>query len=201
MLDQKIRDGWDRLMRPVGRAFSRAGLSANVVTVASVVVMTVSGALIIQGRVLAAGLVAIVAAVGDGIDGAIAKVRGTTDRFGALLDSTSDRLSDALLMVPIAWLYGVAPDIAERDAPWVAGLAIGTLVVSFLVSYVRARAEGLGLECKVGIAERAERMILLIAGLILNLVPYALAILCFLSVVTLIQRIAHVRAQVRTGPA
>lgn len=201
VLDQKIREFWDRLMRPVGRAFSRAGLSANVVTLASVVVMAAAGGLIIQGRLLAAGLVAIVGASGDAIDGAIARVRGTTDRFGALLDSTSDRLSDALLMVPLAWLYGVAPDIDERDAPWVAGLALGTLVASFLVSYVRARAEGLGIACKVGIAERAERTILLIAGLVFDVVPYALAILCLLTVVTFGQRIAHVRAQVRTGPA
>jgi phosphatidylglycerophosphate synthase len=104
-----------------------------------------------------------------------------------------------LIFIPIAWLYGVSPDIPAHDEHWVAALALGTLVASFLVSYVKARAEGLGYECNVGIAERAERLILIISGLILDLIPAMLVILCTLSVVTLVQRIVHVRAQAIRG--
>jgi phosphatidylglycerophosphate synthase len=153
--------------------------------------------LIVEGRILAAGLLAIVAAFADAFDGAVARARGATSKFGALLDSTTDRLSDALIFLPVAWLYGVAPDVVARDEPWVAALALVTLVASFLVSYVKARAEGLGFECNVGIAERAERLILIIAGLILDLIPVMLAVLTFLAVVTFVQRVFHVRAQAR----
>ena len=78
---------------------------------------------------------------------------------------------------------------------WVAGLAMVTMVASFLVSYVKARAEGLGYDCNTGIAERAERLILMIVGLVLNLVPLVLSVLAALSIITFFQRLAFVRAQ------
>jgi CDP-diacylglycerol--glycerol-3-phosphate 3-phosphatidyltransferase len=90
------------------------------------------------------------------------------------------------------------PDVPGRRSTLVAGLALVTLVASFLVSYTRARAEGLGLDAKVGIAERAERLIVMIIGLIFDLVLAALWILSVASVVTLLQRIIHVRRQVRS---
>jgi CDP-diacylglycerol--glycerol-3-phosphate 3-phosphatidyltransferase len=197
MINAKIRQGWDRLMDPVGRSLARSGFTANGITFVGVVIQVGVAWLIVEGRILAAGLLAIVAAFADAFDGAVARARGTTSKFGALLDSTTDRLSDALIFLPVAWLYGVAPDVAARDEPWVAALALVTLVASFLVSYVKARAEGLGFECNVGIAERAERLILIIAGLILDLIPVMLAVLTFLAVVTFVQRVFHVRAQAR----
>ncbi len=197
MLDQKIRERWDRVMRPVGRALGGIGLSANAMTVAGLGIQAGVAVLILQGRLLLAGLIGIVAALSDGFDGAIAKAKGTTSRFGALLDSTTDRLGEAFIYAAIAWLYGVSPDIAERDVPWVAAVAVGALIGSFLVSYVRARAEALDLECKVGIAERAERMILIIAGLILDLVPWMLSILTLAAWVTVMQRLVHVARQER----
>lgn len=197
MLDQKLRGLWDRMVRPVGRALGRSGLSANAVTTSGLVIQAVVGWAIIDGRLVLAGLIAIVGALADGLDGAVAKAKGSASPFGAFYDSTVDRISDALYFVPLAWLYGVAPDIPAHDQPWVAALALVTLVASFLVSYVRARAEGLGFDCKVGIAERAERVILIIAGLLFDLVPIALAILGLLSIVTFLQRVFHVRAQAR----
>ncbi|MEA2446381.1 MAG: CDP-diacylglycerol---glycerol-3-phosphate 3-phosphatidyltransferase [Actinomycetota bacterium] len=197
MLDQKIRDGWDRVVRPVGRAIGKSGLSANAVTTLGLVLQAVVGWAILDGRLVLAGLIAIVAALADGLDGAVAKAKGTVSSFGALFDSTSDRLGDALYFVPIAWLYGVAPDVARHDEPWVAAVALATLVASFLVSYVRARAEGLGFDCKVGIAERAERVILLIIGLVFDILPIVLVVLGVLSVITFVQRMVHVRAQAR----
>jgi CDP-diacylglycerol--glycerol-3-phosphate 3-phosphatidyltransferase len=197
MLDQKLRVAWDRAVRPVGGSLARGGLSANAVTFLGLLIQVGAAVLILQGRLLAAGLVSVAAALCDGLDGAIAKARGTASKLGAFYDSTTDRLADALFFLPIAWLYGVAPDGPDRRSTLVAGLALMTLVASFLVSYVRARAEGLGLDAKVGIAERAERLIVMVLGLVFDVVLIALWILSVASVVTLIQRIVHVRRQAR----
>lgn len=195
MLNAKVRAGWDRLMRPVGRVLAGIGLTPNMVTLFGVALHAVVAVWIAQGRFLLAGLVAILAAFSDTFDGAVAKYLGATSKFGALLDSATDRISDALIFLPIAWVYGVRPDIGSHYHPWVAGVAMGALVASFLVSYVKARAEGLGFECNVGIAERAERLIVIIAGLILDIVPVMVTIVCAASVITFLQRLFYVRAQ------
>lgn len=201
MLDQKIRGVWDRYMRPIGRGLARTGLSPDAVTLLGVAIQIAAAFFILEGRLLAAGLVSIAAAACDALDGALAKARGITSKFGALLDSTTDRLSDALFFLPIAWLYGVSPDVASRDDPLTAGLAMAALVFGFLVSYVKARAEGLGFECKVGIAERAERLAIIILGLLFDVVLPALALLTVLSAVTFVQRLVHVRRQATSGVA
>jgi CDP-diacylglycerol---glycerol-3-phosphate 3-phosphatidyltransferase len=201
VLDQKIRGLWDAYMRPVGRALSRTGLSANAVTVAGVLVQAGAAIAILDGRLLLAGLVSIVSGLLDAVDGAIAKAQGKATKFGALLDSTTDRLSDALFFLPLAWLYGVAPDVASREDPAIAGLALVALVLSFLVSYVKARAEGLGLDCKVGIAERFERLAIIILGLLFDVVLWALIALVVLSLITFVQRVMHVRKQVSVAPS
>ena len=199
MLNSKIRGTWDKAMAPVGRVLARSRISPNTITVLGVVIQGVVAYFILEGALAVAGLVAIAAALFDVFDGAVAKARGMTSRFGAFLDSTTDRLSDALYFIPLAWLYAVDPDIPARDEPWVAALALATLVLSFLVSYVKARAEGLGFDCNVGIAERAERVIILVAGLVLNAVPIALGVLAVASFVTIVQRIAHVYRQARAA--
>ncbi|MCA1704561.1 MAG: CDP-alcohol phosphatidyltransferase family protein [Actinobacteria bacterium] len=196
MLDSKIRPLWDKVMQPVGRALAHTPLSPNAVTVTGVLVQAVVAWLIIEGRLELAGLAAIVAALLDVFDGALAKAKGLVTRFGAFLDSTTDRLSDALLFVPIAWLYGVEPDVPAHDERWVAAVALVALVASFLVSYVKARAESVGLSAKVGIAERAERVILVIIALVFNnLLPAIMLILAVLAVVTVAQRMVHVYRQ------
>ncbi len=195
VLDSKIRGTWDRVMRPVGAAFGRTKIHPDAITILGVLIQGVSAVFILQGRLVAAGLVAILSAIADVLDGAVAKARGMVSKFGSLLDSTTDRLTDALLFIPIAWLYGVSPDLPAHDEPWVAAVSLGALVGSFLVSYVRAKAESLGFECKVGIAERAERVIAVIAGLILGGVPIAVALVAGATLITFLQRIFHVRRQ------
>lgn len=199
MLDQKIRVYWDRGMAPVGRFIGRTRISPNAVTILGLVVQLGVAWLILDGALMAAGLLAIVAALFDVFDGAVAKARGLVTKFGAFLDSTTDRLADALYFLPLAWLYAVDPDVPSRADEWVGVLALAALVSSFMVSYVKARAEGLGFDAKVGIAERAERVIVIIAGLIFDLVPIALAILCAAGVITVVQRIVHVRRQAATN--
>lgn len=198
MLNARVREGWDRLMNPLGRRLGRVGVTPDVITIIGVLIQAAVAALIIDGRLVAAGLLAIASAFADAFDGAVAKARGRTSRFGALLDSTTDRLSDALIFVPVAWLYGVNPDIPRHDEKWIAALALVTLVASFLVSYVKARAEGLGFECNVGVIERAERLILIIAALVFEpfgALPTVLIVLTVFSVITLVQRLLHVRRQ------
>lgn len=195
MLNKKLRARWDVAVAPIGRFVGRSRISPNAVTVLGLLIQVGAAVLILDGAIVAAGLVGLVAAIFDVLDGAVAKARGLASKFGAFLDSTTDRLADALYFLPIAWLYAVDPDIAARDEPWVAILAVATMVLSFMVSYVKARAEGLGFECNVGIAERAERVIIVVAGLILDLIPISLAILCAASFVTVIQRIVQVRKQ------
>jgi CDP-diacylglycerol--glycerol-3-phosphate 3-phosphatidyltransferase len=187
---------WDELMKPVGVLLRRTGISPNAITLTGLGVQAGAASLIIADRLLMAGLVATVAALADTLDGAVAKARGEVRQFGALLDSTADRLSDALFLAPVAWLYGFGPPPGRAGQQWVAALALATLVASFLVSYVKARAEGLGLECNTGIAERAERLILMIVALLLNIVPAMLVLLAILSIVTFIQRLMYVRAQI-----
>lgn len=201
MINARLRRGWDKLMGPVGRGLARSGLSPNVVTVFGVLAQAGVAWLVVEGRILVAGLVAIVAAVADALDGALARAQGTQSRFGALLDSTTDRLADALVFGSIAWLYGVSPDTPARDEPWVALVALVTLVASFLVSYVKARAEALGFECNVGVAERAERLILVIAGLVLDRIPEMLVVLSLLSIGTFVQRLLYARGQAVRAPA
>jgi phosphatidylglycerophosphate synthase len=195
VINAKIRDGWDRVMRPVGRALARTPVSPNAITVAGVGLQAVVTWQIVTGHILVAGLLGIASGFADAFDGAVAKAKGMTSKFGALLDSTTDRLADGMIFGGIAWLYGVDPDIAARDEPWVAALALGTLVISFMVSYIKSRAESLGFDCNVGLVERGERLVLIIAALILDLVPPLLVILFVLSVVTFFQRLFHVRAQ------
>lgn len=199
MLDAKIRDFYDHKMRPVGDWLARSGLNPDVISMSGLGLQVVVAVAILRDDLLLAGLVAILAGVADSLDGAVAKARGITSPFGALLDSTLDRLSDALLFAPIAWLYAFPPGGSDIGGSWVAALALVALVASFLVSYVKARAEGLGLTCNVGIAERAERLILVVAGLLFDVVPLMLAILAVLSIITFLQRLLHVRAQINSA--
>ncbi|HEU4480367.1 MAG TPA: CDP-alcohol phosphatidyltransferase family protein [Actinomycetota bacterium] len=195
MLNQKIRVHWDRYMRPVGRAVARTGVSPDAITLGGVAVQGYAAYLILEGHLFLAALASTFAALSDVFDGAVAKAQNRAGKFGALLDSTTDRLGDALVFLPIAWLYGVSPDIVERDEPWVAVVALVALVASFLVSYVKARAESLGYRCDVGIAERAERLIAIILALAFDVVPVVITILAALSIVTFVQRLLYVRAQ------
>jgi len=196
VLNAKIRGIWDRGMKPVGGFVGRSGITPNQITMLGVVVQGVASYLIVVDRLVGAGFVLLAAALLDTVDGAVAKARGLTTKFGAFLDSTMDRLSDALVFLPIAWLYLADPTPARADQQWVAALALVTLVLSLLVSYAKARAEGLGFDCNVGLIERAERLIIMILALVFNaLLPAALVVLALASLVTLVQRIAHVYKQ------
>ena len=153
-------------------------------TLLSLLLNVVSGALILTGEWFAAGVVLLFAGCADVFDGSVARQRGTEGRSGAFMDSVLDRVSDIILFSSLFWV------LAERGDGTYAALALVTLVVSLLVSHIRAEAEAVGLSLTEGIFQRLERFLALMAGLV---VPGAmgpvLIVLATLGGVTVLQRL------------
>ncbi len=186
--------GLSRILDPVARALLHAGVSPDAVTLAGTAgVIAAAVGLATRGYLLVATFVITACALTDLIDGAMARARGTTSRFGALLDSTMDRVADGAVFGALAYWLAVTGQRASLVATLIC------LVTGQIVSYVKARAEGLGLSADVGIAERFERLVIIgLGGIGHGIgVPYALEaalwLLATLSVVTVGQRIWHVR--------
>ena len=183
MLTDLMRRLGRGIVYPIARFVGRTGLSPNAVTVIGFLFAVVVAAVLAQGQVRLAGILLIPAAIVDAIDGAMARVLDRTTRFGAFLDSTLDRLSEAALFLG-ALIYvsreGTSTDII---------LVYVTIVGSLMVSYTRARAEGLGISIKGGIFTRFERIAVLIIALILNQLTVALWVLAPLTSLTVIQRV------------
>lgn len=190
MFDGRFRRGVDKGVAPFGRAMASTGLSPNHLTALGVVLAVPSAVAIGAGH-LHLGLALLVAsAVPDLLDGALAKASGRASVRGAFLDSVSDRVSDSVVLGGVAWY------LASRYGAHAALLAMGVLAVSLLVSYERAKAESLGFEAKGGVMERAERVVVLCAGLAFGsvLVPLLWAMLALTSA-TALQRFVKVWRQ------
>ncbi len=155
------------------------------VSLVGVLLTLVTAALIVQGQLLVAGVLYILAASLDLLDGVLARLAKLASRFGAFLDSTADRVSEGVVFAAIAYHF------ASRGQSVDAALTVLALLGSVLVSYTRARAEGLGLECKVGIMTRAERVLLVALGLMSGLLPEAVYLLVALTAFSAMQRIVH----------
>lgn len=184
------------LTQPAVRILARTSITPNAITWLGFLLAVGAAAFIITGHLFAAGLMVLLAGFFDILDGALARHRSQTTHFGAVLDSTLDRLSEAVLLLGILVLYA-------RDQSIVPMLLVGVaLVGSLLVSYVRARAEALGLECQVGLFTRPERVIVLALGLLLNQIAHALvvalAIIAVFSFITVGQRLLYVWQQTKT---
>ena len=150
--------------------------------------LTVAVALILAtGNLLVGGLLLIFAALFDTLDGALARHSGKVTVFGAFLDSTMDRYSEAVTLIGLMAFYARQPD------SWQPILLLGvTLVGSLMVSYTRARAEAVGIECKEGFFQRTERIIVLIVGLVTGWMLPVLWILAIFTNVTVVQRVLAV---------
>ncbi len=186
---------------PMGRTLVRARVAPDVVTVLGTVGVVV-GAVVFaaHGRLVAATVVITLCALLDVLDGAMARARGFSSRYGAVLDSTMDRVADGAIFAALAWWYGTT---GHR---LLAVVALVCLVGGQVVSYVKARAEAEGFTCDVGVAERMERLIIIgVGGLLTGFglvdwaFPAALWLLAVLSIVTIGQRLLHVRAQERAA--
>lgn len=191
MIDARAREALDGVQRVAGRALARLGFSPGAVTVLGVAVTGAGAYAILRGAFWQAGLVLILGGVTDFLDGAVARATGRSSVAGAFLDSVCDRLSDGLVYSAIVWVY-----LSDGDEI-TAGVALAAFVGAQLTSYVRAKAESLGFDCKVGFMERAERVVLIIAGLVFGILPWILWILAIGSAVTVAQRFVHVWRQAR----
>ena len=172
---------------PVGRALFRLRLRPNHLTVIGLVVSFFAAAGFIAGHVRWAGCLLVLAGLCDLLDGALARVSGQVTAFGAFLDSVIDRYSDLIVLLGIVVLFARTPN--ARGAL----VAMAGLVGSVMVSYTKARAESIGIECNVGFMERPERMICLVAGAILDVLEPSLWVLAVLSNITALQRIVFTR--------
>lgn len=190
-----LRPALARVLTPAGEALARTPLTPNAVTIIGTIGVSAGAlALFPGGHLFPGAVVCTVFVLADMLDGALARVKGTSGAFGAFLDSTLDRVADAAIFGGLAGYYVLqGHGTADRV---MAGVALFCLVAGALISYAKARAEGLGLRCDVGIAERPERMIigLTAAGLAGLGVPYVLPVglwlLAAVSAVTFGQRVA-----------
>lgn len=189
MIDAKAREALDGLQRFSGRALARLGLSPGAVTVIGVVTTAAGAYAILREAFWQAGLVLVAGGIFDFLDGAVARVTGKSSVAGAFLDSVADRVSDALVYGAIIWVFFSTGDELT------AGVALASFVMAQLTSYIRAKAESLGFSCKVGLMERAERVVLVIIGLVFGILSSVLWVLLAGSAVTVGQRYVHVWRQ------
>lgn len=191
-----IRDYFGDLLRklfePLTRVFQRLNVSPNQITVVGAVLNLVAAVLLAQERLLIAGVVFVVASCFDMLDGALARIAQKVTPFGSFLDSTLDRASEGAILVAVAYVF------ARHGQPLDVVFVMIALLGSLLVSYTRARAEALGLECKVGLMSRPERVILIAIGLFFNVLPYVIYVLAALTTFTVVQRVVHTYRELRS---
>ncbi len=181
---------------------TRTRVTPNALTTAGVVLCGLASVLVYfeyRNELLffwSGAVVFVIGSILDILDGALARAGGKTTPFGAFVDSTTDRISEAFMLGAIALV--LTRDGSELGV----GLTVAAIAGSFLVSYARARAEALGLRGDVGIGSRAERVVVITAGLVLapwGVLPWAIGVLAATAWFTVLQRILHVRRQLRSA--
>ena len=202
---ERFRQFWTNVWAPLANLFLRWGISPNTVTFVGTVGV-VAGAVIFfpQGKLLVGVLVITAFVFSDIMDGYMARASGKVSTFGAFWDSTLDRIGDAAIFGGLAMYY-----VGPGDNDWYAALAIYCLSMGSVTSYARARAESLGMQAKVGIAERADRLVFTlvttgVAALIVQLggdddwlvaIPVILGLMAVANTITVIQRVRVVHQQ------
>ena len=198
MLNRFARAFANKLFTPLARFFLKLGISPDVVTIVGTVGVCV-GALAFYPRhwFFWGSFVVAVFALSDTVDGVMARLSGRSSRWGAYLDSTLDRVADSAVFGGLVLWYA-----GDGDTPSLAALALACLILGSVVSYAKARAEGLGMTADVGIAERADRLVaVLIAtalvglGLPETVLTVVLSLLAVASLITVVQRMLEVRRQ------
>jgi len=185
---EKTRRSISNSITPTIAGFlAKTPLTPNVLTWLGFLISAGAAALVVTEHLLAAGVVVLVAGAFDMLDGALARLTNRVSRFGAILDSTLDRLSEAVVLLGLLALFA-------REGNVAACIIVGvTLLGSLMVSYIRARIEGMGIECQAGFFTRPERVVVLALGLMLSQFDHALlaalAIIAFLSFITVLERV------------
>jgi CDP-diacylglycerol--glycerol-3-phosphate 3-phosphatidyltransferase len=172
-----------RFTTPVARLLAHTPVTPDFLTWLGFLLTCGAAALVSTHHLLWGGIGVLVAGLMDIFDGALARQTERVSRFGAILDSTLDRLSEGVVLLGIIFV------LTRDDSELGAVLAGATLMISFSVSYIRARAEGMGVECTEGWFTRTERVIVIALGLILNQIIIALAVVSVLSLITAAQRL------------
>jgi CDP-diacylglycerol--glycerol-3-phosphate 3-phosphatidyltransferase len=182
-----------RITDPIVAVLAKAHVTPNAVTLVGVLGAAGAAVLLARGQFLAGGIVVLAAGAMDLLDGALARATGRVTPFGAVFDAVMDRVSEAAVLFGILYYY------VDRNAGQETLLAFAAIVGSMLVSYVKARGEVLGITIREGLFTRAERVILIGGGSILDLVRIALWILAILANVTALQRLYLIWRKTREG--
>ena len=200
VIPQRVKDGSVRLIGPIARALIRSGVHPNTITTIGTLFVVGSGVAFGFGEIRLGGALLLLSGIFDVLDGQVARQGGKTTIFGAFYDSTLDRVGEGAVFSGLIFYFLAGPLSNELKTPAL-GASLVALVSSLIVSYARARAEGLGVECKVGIAARAERILLLgLPTLMFGAGPGRPAVLLFwivtalaiVSAITVVQRVVHV---------
>ena len=187
-----IRDGARKIMAGIARGAIALRLTPNIITLLGLVPAVLGGWAFARGQVRLGGIFLLASGVMDMLDGAVARVSGGGSKFGALLDSTIDRYAEIAVYLGLALLY--------RESPGVLTGVVLALCGSLMVSYVKARAEGLGLTCNIGMLQRPERLIILMVGAFIGpgAVKWAIYLIAVLANITAFERLIRMRKQAGT---
>jgi CDP-diacylglycerol--glycerol-3-phosphate 3-phosphatidyltransferase len=177
------------VLDPLGGFFNRLGLTPNMVTMLGLAGNAVGAYFLARGEMLTGGLLVLLMTPVDALDGTMARLRGESSDFGAFVDSVSDRYSELIIY------GGLLYHFLDLGEPIGGLLVFGAAAGSVLVSYVKARAEGLGYQAKVGLLTRVERYLVLAPSLVFNQLYLGLGIIAVFANITALQRIWHVRSQ------
>lgn len=191
---QAYTDGMRRAVVPVANALALSHITPNKLTIVGLLVNIAMTPLVVTGHFIWAAVVMLLASSFDMLDGAVARITAKVTPFGAFFDSTSDRLAEGIVLGAVGIFY------ARRDDFVMLGVVVVVIVFSFLVSYTRARAEAVGVECKVGFASRPERVVGLAIGFVfahwwVAVLSGMLWLLAVLTVWTTVVRLLHVKRQ------
>jgi CDP-diacylglycerol--glycerol-3-phosphate 3-phosphatidyltransferase len=186
------KEAFRQLIRPLARALSEMRVRPDVLTATGWVLALSAATLFALGYTRTAGAVMLLAGLFDALDGAVARESNQMSDFGAFLDSTLDRLSESAIFVGVIFFYTIS------SIPYAALLAGVAMTFSLMTSYTRARAEGLGLKCEVGILERAGRVVILSVFSVAGSLTLGIGLVAAGALVTTAQRILHVRRLTKT---
>jgi CDP-diacylglycerol---glycerol-3-phosphate 3-phosphatidyltransferase len=173
-------------------------LTPNAISITGLILNLVAAVLVWHEQYILGGVAFVVGSIMDTLDGRYSRMSGKGTQFGAFLDSTLDRIEEGIVLTAVAVVF------AKQHKEFAVGAVVVAVLASLMVSYTRARAEALGVECKVGIASRAVRVVILSIGILLadlDLLAPAVYVLAGLGIITVFQRILHVRKALNAPPA
>ncbi len=187
----RLRIIFKGILDPIGAFLNRLGLTPNAITLLGLVGTSIGAYFLSQGKMTTGAFVLLASVLVDAFDGTMARLRGEPSDFGGFVDSVSDRYAELITFAGLLYFF-----LSQNDEPGVM-VTFAAAAGSVLVSYVKARAEGLGFTAKVGILTRVERYLVLIPLLVFNQPFIAMLVIAVLGNITALQRILHVRVQGR----